>query len=312
MVERLDAMFAAGDMPRRDRRVRRRVDLARRLAVPQLDRDRPLPGLSVRRGRPVHRRALPDRCRARSSRDQPASRRAGTARWSCRCCDRTCSERSPRTPATRCSSAATCRASRASRGRLRDNFEGSLRGLPRALAGADHFDFGRFGKPFEMYGYASRLLAGPRSSRARRCCRSSSPPAGSSTTCGSGGWSSIRCGWHPATLMRCGACAGSISTPAAATSTSSTSGAQAFAEELGRLGVDHTLELFDGRHGGITYRYPGAIRELVRALSADEHALSWTSPSPGQARWRAGPRGCRHPESSSSCSCAGSRRSILS
>jgi enterochelin esterase-like enzyme len=43
-------------------------------------------------------------------------------------------------------------------------------------------------------------------------------------------------------------------------------GAQAFAAELEKLGVAHTLELFDGKHGGITYRYPGAIRELVLAL----------------------------------------------
>ena len=44
-------------------------------------------------------------------------------------------------------------------------------------------------------------------------------------------------------------------------------GAQAFAAELEALGVDHSLELFDGKHGGLTYRYPGAIRELVRALT---------------------------------------------
>jgi S-formylglutathione hydrolase FrmB len=44
-------------------------------------------------------------------------------------------------------------------------------------------------------------------------------------------------------------------------------GAQAFAAELEALGVEHTLELFDGKHGGLTYRYPGAIRELVLALS---------------------------------------------
>ena len=44
-------------------------------------------------------------------------------------------------------------------------------------------------------------------------------------------------------------------------------GAQAFAAELSKLGVAHTLELFDGRHGGIVYRYPGAIRELVTALT---------------------------------------------
>ena len=44
-------------------------------------------------------------------------------------------------------------------------------------------------------------------------------------------------------------------------------GATAFAAELDKLGVQHTLELFDGKHGGIAYRYPGAIRELVLALS---------------------------------------------
>jgi S-formylglutathione hydrolase FrmB len=44
-------------------------------------------------------------------------------------------------------------------------------------------------------------------------------------------------------------------------------GAQAFAAELDKLGVEHTLELFDGKHGGLTYRYPGAIRELVLALT---------------------------------------------
>jgi hypothetical protein len=43
-------------------------------------------------------------------------------------------------------------------------------------------------------------------------------------------------------------------------------GAQAFSAELSKLGVAHTLELFDGAHGGIGYRYPGAIRELVVAL----------------------------------------------
>ena len=44
-------------------------------------------------------------------------------------------------------------------------------------------------------------------------------------------------------------------------------GAQAFAAELDALGIEHTLELFAGKHGGISYRYPGAIAELVRVLS---------------------------------------------
>lgn len=44
-------------------------------------------------------------------------------------------------------------------------------------------------------------------------------------------------------------------------------GAQAVSRELTRGGVAHTLELFDGRHGGTTDRHPGVIRELVLALS---------------------------------------------
>ena len=44
-------------------------------------------------------------------------------------------------------------------------------------------------------------------------------------------------------------------------------GATAFSRELEKLGVEHSLELFDGKHGGIAWRYPGAVRELVLALS---------------------------------------------
>jgi hypothetical protein len=43
-------------------------------------------------------------------------------------------------------------------------------------------------------------------------------------------------------------------------------GAQAFAAELAAIGAEHTLELFDGTHSGVAWRYPGAIRELVTAL----------------------------------------------
>jgi hypothetical protein len=44
-------------------------------------------------------------------------------------------------------------------------------------------------------------------------------------------------------------------------------GAQAFAKELRKAGIDHTLELFKGTHAGLQYRYPGAIKELVVALT---------------------------------------------
>jgi S-formylglutathione hydrolase FrmB len=43
-------------------------------------------------------------------------------------------------------------------------------------------------------------------------------------------------------------------------------GAQAFARELTRLGIQHSLELFDGTHSGSAHRYPAAIRELLLAL----------------------------------------------
>ncbi len=47
-------------------------------------------------------------------------------------------------------------------------------------------------------------------------------------------------------------------------------GAQAFSDELTRLGVPHTLELFDGGHFDLAHRYPAAIRELVLALGIRE------------------------------------------
>ena len=107
MIERLDAMFAGHSVPGRDRGVRRRLDSPRRLAVPQLAEPRALPGLPVRRGRAVRRRALPDAGRPRSSRaDRQVLRRIrrdGGADDAAR----TCSARSPRMRETRCSSAAT-------------------------------------------------------------------------------------------------------------------------------------------------------------------------------------------------------------
>jgi Putative esterase len=45
-------------------------------------------------------------------------------------------------------------------------------------------------------------------------------------------------------------------------------GAQAFSAQLSGLRVEHTLELFEGRHGGIAHRYAPAIRELLVALAA--------------------------------------------
>jgi len=43
-------------------------------------------------------------------------------------------------------------------------------------------------------------------------------------------------------------------------------GSGALSAELERLGVDHTFELFDGGHGGVHHRYAPAIRKLLLAL----------------------------------------------
>jgi Putative esterase len=44
-------------------------------------------------------------------------------------------------------------------------------------------------------------------------------------------------------------------------------GAQAVSNELSKLGIEHTLELFDGTHMNLQYRYPKAVRLLAEALS---------------------------------------------
>jgi enterochelin esterase-like enzyme len=43
-------------------------------------------------------------------------------------------------------------------------------------------------------------------------------------------------------------------------------GAQALSAELSAASVEHTLELFDGGHGGVAHRFPPAVGELLVAL----------------------------------------------
>jgi S-formylglutathione hydrolase FrmB len=46
-------------------------------------------------------------------------------------------------------------------------------------------------------------------------------------------------------------------------------GAVAVSKELEKIGVEHTLELFDAGHMSIGYRYPRSLAFLVRALAAE-------------------------------------------
>jgi hypothetical protein len=148
---------------------------------------------------------------------------------------------------------------------LRDHFDGSYEVLHQRLARADHFDFKRFAPAFELYAYACAYSPDPE--------RPGHPLLPFEIATGrlvDAVWAR----WLELDPVRMAprhaqALAGLRHVHLDAGRGDEyylDLGAQAFSSELSTLGVEHTLELFDGRHGGISYRYPGAIRELVLAL----------------------------------------------
>ncbi len=148
---------------------------------------------------------------------------------------------------------------------LRDNFDGSYEVFRSRLAEQDHFDWERFGKPFETYGYAAAYTPDP-----ERPGEALLPFEISTGRLIEEIWEKWLA-WDPVRMV-----------PAHADELRSMRriyldagkrdeyfldlGAQAFSAELSKVGAEHTLELFEGKHGGLTYRYPGAIRELLMAL----------------------------------------------
>ena len=148
---------------------------------------------------------------------------------------------------------------------LRDGFDGSFEVLRERLAESPRFDFSRFGKPLELYGYACAYSPDP-----DRPGEALLPFEVSTGRLEEAVWRR----WLSRDPVRMAAdhaeALGSMRRIYLDVGRSDEwyldLGAQAFAAELTKLGVEHTLELFDGAHGGMTYRYPGAIRELVTAL----------------------------------------------
>ena len=148
---------------------------------------------------------------------------------------------------------------------LRDHFDGSFEVFRERLAEADHFDWSRFGTPFEVYGYACAYSPDP--DRPGEALLPFEISTGRSIDDVWARWLAldpVRMAAPNADALRsmhriyldCGR----------SDEYFLDLGAQAFSQELEKLGVEHSLELFDGKHGGISYRYPGAIRELVLAL----------------------------------------------
>jgi len=148
---------------------------------------------------------------------------------------------------------------------LQDEFEGSFDVFFERLAEQDHFDFERF-RAIEIYGYAAAYSPDPANPG-----KALIPFDLATGRVDEDVWAQ----WLEKDPVRMA--------PAHADALRSMRrvyldagrrdeyfldlGAQAFAAQLDKLGVEHTLDLFDGKHGGISYRYPGAIRELVLALS---------------------------------------------
>ena len=148
---------------------------------------------------------------------------------------------------------------------LRDHFDGSYEVFHERFAAEEHFDWSRYGTPLEMYGYACCYTPDP--------ARPGHPLLPFEISTGRlvedvwERWLELdpvrmvaRHGEALASMRRIYLDAGRSDEAYLDLA------AQAVSAELDKIGIEHTLELFDGRHGGIAYRYPGAIRELVLAL----------------------------------------------
>jgi len=150
--------------------------------------------------------------------------------------------------------------------KLRDHFEGSYDVFFTRLARAERFDWSRFGEPLEMYGYACAYS--PDRERPGEALVPFEIATGKVVPDVWRLWlerDPVRMARHHrdalASMRRIHLDAGKHDEYFLDLA------AQAFAGELGTLGIEHTLTLFDGGHGDIRYRHSGAIRELVVALA---------------------------------------------
>jgi hypothetical protein len=148
---------------------------------------------------------------------------------------------------------------------LRDDFDGSFDVFHERLAESPNFDFSRFGKPLELYGYACAYSPDPE--RPGEALLPFELETGRLNEPVWAQWLALDpVRMAPAHAEALGGLRRIYLDAGRSDEWFLDLGAQAFAAELDKLGVDHTLELFEGRHGGISYRYPGAVRELVLAL----------------------------------------------
>ena len=148
---------------------------------------------------------------------------------------------------------------------LRDHFEGSWEIFFERFRKAETMEFERHGVPLEVYGYAA--CYSPDEENPGKALLPFETETGRLAAEVWERW----LGWDPVRMApRYGEELASMRTIYLDAGKSDEwyldLGAQAFARELEKLGIEHTLELFDGGHMGIQYRYPRAIAALARAL----------------------------------------------
>jgi enterochelin esterase-like enzyme len=149
---------------------------------------------------------------------------------------------------------------------LRDHFDGSYEVFFERLHELDHMDFDRYGEPLEIYAYAACYSPDPDvPGRARLPFELHTGRLVEDVWAQWVAWDPVR--MAPRHLDALAGMRRIYLDAGRADEYFLDLGAQAFADELARGGIPHTLELFEGKHGGIAWRYPIAIRELALALA---------------------------------------------
>ncbi len=150
---------------------------------------------------------------------------------------------------------------------LRDHFDGSFETMLKAASNADPFDFGLFGTALSTYAMAAAYSPDPdRPGKVRL------PFSTNDGRLIPDVWAQ----WlvHDPVRMAAGHADALLTMKRIYLDAGTRDeyfldlGAQALSNELSMLEVPHTLELFDGRHGPAGSRYPGVIRDLVLALAS--------------------------------------------
>ncbi|MDQ3986123.1 MAG: alpha/beta hydrolase-fold protein [Actinomycetota bacterium] len=148
---------------------------------------------------------------------------------------------------------------------LRDKHEGSYEIFWKNLEEAEVFDWERFGPPFEVYGYA--LCYSPDEANPGKALLPFDLETGTLIEDVWFKWlerDPVRMASRRADALRQMKC---IYIDAGRSDEYYLDlGAQAFSRELQRLGIEHHFELFEGKHGGIQYRYPRGIEMLAQRL----------------------------------------------